>query len=249
MRKTTLFCLVSMTVLLASCYNSAMEDVLNIDTNTQTGNVESEISNSYCFFYEGQKYESSYQQIDSTTIVFSDSGVNEMWNTLKDKPNLATLIHDNGDIEYFDNDSIRRKAQVNPRPQTRIVYDQWYSVTQAYLEYWKELDFKGKSWNHTLNDQNGWSAAVSSFIGTGLNDRISSYKLITSYVTTNYPTRNQSIVVTFYEDTNYLGYSLTVALNWPRTEAIRASLRTVYMPSGKNWNDEISSLKFERIMR
>lgn len=120
-------------------------------------------------------------------------------------------------------------------------------LNQAYLQYWKDSDFKGTSWNHTLNSQNGWSTAVSSFIGTGLNDRISSYKLIANYSIVDFPTKYSSIIATFYENTNYLGYSFSANVSGVKTEDIKASLKNIFMPNGKNWNDVISSLRFERI--
>ncbi len=242
MNRITLFCLTSILVLLSSCHNSITEDTLTIDK-------DSNINKSFRFFYNGEKYESSYQQVDSTTIFFLDGIVNDIWNTLKEKKNLAIFVHSNGDIEYFDNDTILRQKLIEAKALTRINFDQGYSLNEAYLQYWKDSDFRDKSWSHTLNAQNGWSATVSSFTGTGLNDRISSYKLISNYSVVNYPTKYSSVIATFYEHTDYLGYSFSASVSSAKTEDIKASLKNIFMPNGKNWNDVISSLKFEVIQR
>ena len=247
MRKITFFYLTSILVLLSSCYNNIIEVSLSVESENHVKELNLETQQSYCFFYNGEKYESDYQINDSTTVIFFDNKVNDIWNTLKNKINLAVFIHDNRDIEYFDNDTILRKKLTKSKTQTRINFEQGYVLNQAYLQYWKDSDFKGTSWNHTLNSQNGWSTAVSSFIGTGLDDRISSYKLIANYSIVDFPTKYSSIIATFYENTNYLGYSFSANVSGVKTEDIKASLKNIFMPNGKNWNDVISSLRFERI--
>ena len=247
--KKLLLMLVSTMILLYSCTN---EDPLLDTHQTKAINEKrsTEDAKSYSFLYKGKTYTSIYEKVDSL-VVFKDSEVAMIWEKLKENSSLSTCIHEDGTIEYCDTEADAKERMAKYR-QTRavlagsIIYN-WYILQEVTLQYWTGYH-DDRRWDHTFNDNLGWSLSVDSYTGTGMNDRISSCDLKSSYriLQNNTPQiRFTGAKVTFYSDIDFRGFSLILLVNHTRPEIIENDLSYHWMPNGQNWNDVISSMKFE----
>lgn len=199
----------------------------------------------YTFLYHGNTYQSTYEMRDSL-MVFHKDEVNQIWQFFRKNPHLTLFQHENGNVEYFDNrNELEQKLPEFIKVATRG--DSWhrhYLVNEVSLTYWKGYHDK-QSWSHILN-KDCRSISVDSYIGTGMNDAISSCDLIASFSVIDSPgLRDEWVLLTFYEHISFLGHSVTMFVNNIKTKHIENDLSYLRMPDGRSWNDIISSMKCE----
>lgn len=87
-----LLVLMCITVGLASCEQDNISEPYSANEKME----------SISFKYNGQTYYSQYKKYGKN-IIYSNKKVPELLERLNDKPNLATLINEYGEIEYYDN--------------------------------------------------------------------------------------------------------------------------------------------------
>lgn len=89
-----------------SCEQNRMEEIAEV---AEVANVTNENSELIRFKYCGKSYNSVYQIVENNYI-YSNKEVQKIQEMLANKPNLATLIDANDNLEYFDNYEELQKA-------------------------------------------------------------------------------------------------------------------------------------------
>lgn len=246
------FLLVSaLLALLSSCSNNIIEDYEIVSDKNEASTYDDviETDSVYCFSYHGKTYKSNYTIIDSL-IYFKDNKVNEIWNLLKERKNIAVLQREDGSIEYFDTYMQLEQELYKFNVQTRANSNSIYELTYAELACFKKDNYKGSSLYYEIDENKGWSTGAYSLIGTGFNDELTSFKLNSTYKEhqnsypppTPFPTRFGA-KATFYGDIEYQGPSYTASVTF-QNPYIQKSFKSVFFPeTGQNWNDIISSFK------
>lgn len=233
--KQKIYFFICLALFLSGCNKEGDDHLLPCDTRN------------YTFFYHGNIYQSTYEMRDSL-MVFNNDEVNKIWQLLKKNPHLALFQREDGNVEYFDNRSeLEHKLPEYLKIATRgFPWDIHYLVNEVSLTYWKGYHDK-QSWSHVLNKNDCRSISVDSYIGTGMNDAISSCDLIASFSVYNDSPglRNDLVLLTFYEDISFRGRSVTMYVDHIKTKHIENDLSYLRMPDGRSWNDIISSMKCE----
>lgn len=232
---------------LSSCSKNVIEDykIINDKNEVSTYNDVIDTDSVYSFSYHGKTYKSNYTIIDSL-IYFKDKKVNEIWNLLKERKNIAVLQREDGSIEYFDIYMQLEQELYKFNVQTRANSNSVYELTYAELTCFKKDNFKGSSLYYQIDANKGWSTGAYSLIGTGFNDELTSFKLNSTYKEhqNSYPSPTRlGAQATFYGDIEYQGPSFTASVTFTNPY-IGKSFKSVFFPeTGRNWNDIVSSFK------
>lgn len=227
-----------------SCQSDDYENSLN-DSQTQ------EELQTFNFIYKGTHYSCYYVMVDSI-MQFENTEIGRLINNLQKLPELATYIHDNDLVEFFDNhqdlmneltaiQTKRAKTTFPPLPTVRY-------ISNAYLTVYDDTNLKDTNTSFTISayPKTGPivnpvypSLEVTSFKPYKLEDKISSMKWSCDVVNSTPPFRSVNIVVTFYEHPSFGGQSLTFnELNINYTYSERRSFKSF------NFNDKASSMRF-----
>jgi len=187
----------------------------------------------YSFIYKGKTYYSNYYlAAEENDMILQDEEVANIVNLLNLYPGVTTFIHENGDIEYFENEESMLASLTNIL-QTRA------SNINGTLQVYEHIDYQGK--NFAVSLSNTCREIAIRHVTTNcrpvpygptpnLHDKISSFIL------------KGNATVTFYQDVDYKNNSITFS------QPINVySLKDypLYPGSKKNWNDQISSLIFK----
>ncbi|MDR1370421.1 MAG: hypothetical protein LBJ72_09925 [Dysgonamonadaceae bacterium] len=237
--KKSLFLFVSVFIL-CSCEHNVLVDESIVNSS------EKMVLN---FTYKDEFYTSDYVMVNDTTAVFGDSKVGEFYNGLGENPELVTVVNVDGSFSIYDNIKAMEDA-VKYTPTLKADND--LTINRLYVTIYEDSKLKGKSANFELSGAMSYNVNnLNSFYNdrgtyyTNFNDKISSMKWSCDVVP--YPWGGSRLVmgmVTFYQDTDYEGKSLSfseVTIN-KRSSEIHY-FGSLPFPGGGNWGDRISSMK------
>ena len=223
------------------CFISCQNDEIN-----ELGREK--FDQSMTFMYMGNTYVSEYYQKDGSYF-FSNPEVQEVYNHIKQLPELCTYVNEKGISEYYDNYKEYEKLD---KPDTRAIGNR--VTTWAKLSIYEHANHGGWTWGYFL-DEKVHSIDIPNLDGyfggnMYMNNKTTSFKLETYYIefTGTPPTQNHGdyTEVIFFEGTNYSGPSVVWKGN-PYNQNI-----SILNIAGYNWpygspasmDNSISSLKF-----
>ena len=232
---------------------SCEENIIS-DTNPRIDVVTKSVDtiNSFSFIYNGEIYESEYVYNNDSTIVFLSDVVEFISKQLENNANLASFVHEDGMIEYFDNVDELQKG-INPLlPE---VYDLNFTskiTTSATLVVFQKDKCKGRTISSQLNSSiKNVKISTEILNENNMHDEISSIDLVCTYMInessyTVYVGHGNKCIATFYEHENYSGHSIWFAVdpNSPHCYIHYFKSYPLYPGSSKNWNDKVSSYTF-----
>lgn len=226
---------------LVSCTNTELDEFSQDELNAQVENGE------VSFLYQGINYSCAYQRVNGE-VLFDDKNVSTIVEVLKCKPNLVTFLHSDGTFEYFDNqEEFQESRSLDNTLLTKS------SLVKRFLGgtliLYEKDNYKGDKWSMSVQ-VDGTKQIYIANVGKAWNDRISSFKLSCEYgfyTTDNpYPVPTGGCEVFFFEHENYGGASL-VASTISSISIAKIKETPLFPGSKDNWNDRISSIKFNII--
>lgn len=239
MKKLSMLLVAGVCALLSSCSN---EDI--VESPVKVGDKEVAEVNTLDFIYKGKLYSSEFQyaDADSSDIIVLDKEAARVWKSLGDNANLAGFMHDDGVIEYFDNE-LERSQNMKNMALTRAWGATEPALSEATVTCYENTDFKKGEIKYTIKGREKYEVSDLSAT-TALNDKISSIRLNSSYVMVDLtPNIINSAMAVFYQHPNYEGVSLSMKVSYDSQYTEHHKLKKVSTPVGGNWNDKISSLR------
>lgn len=225
---------------LYSCNNDILPENENMDANVSTESFILKVD--YC--------RKSYDVpclllVEKDSIIFLDDDFKELFfNEISKIPNLVCNIKANGRIEYINANEVDSIDKSNYK-QTRVAPSSSDIRTKTFLHFWVDTKYRGAAvraeltspWQHwevanlgTI----GWDNEISSFIITNKSDKIPNNVLFLGYESSNY--KGECLR---YEVSKKSGPTIV------RGDFVEIpSLKELPMSDGRNWNDELSSIKF-----
>lgn len=226
-----------------SCEN---EDEVGIPDNTP--NLKS-----ISFIYEGVTYSSTYEFDKDSLMVFDNNEVEVLYARLDSMPELATYVHSNGMVEYFDNSELAQakmggnSIDMNT-PKLRV-------SASGSISLFEHENMGGKSVGYSFV-----YSAVAPYFGVSVPFLEKYYPIpaAVTYVNFNDMTSSFSVNlsgayrqcnVTLYEHKNYGGKSLSFTFYYPNSPFKINNLGDYKIKNGslfshsKSWHDQASSLK------
>lgn len=180
-------------VLLASCEQSDKEDV--VDKSNQVLN----------FKYDSKNYSSNYQVVNGK-VVCDNEQVQQVYAKLANNSNLATLVHDDGSLEYFDSYEELIEYLDKVTPVTKQADTRAGGNARSTIGLYADINYRGENRVFTFNTPGQQTGAAYADLSTiGLLNKISSVKVGTDYFT---PLSFNSRI-TLYDQRNFKGYSIT----------------------------------------
>jgi len=233
------------TLFISSCNN-------DLDDNS-TENVE---SNTLTFTYNGINYSSICKTIQDSIIIYDDN-VKRLFLELRELPNLATYIHPDGTIEYFDNpEKVEQYIKITNGsfPLTKSIYYQ--VITDVRLTIYKDNKHSGESLNFNLVNGRIPKQAYADLTTIGWDKMISSIVLHCDYVNKDLNDPNPTLpsirypgkcIATFFSEKDFEGYSLWFAVDAAYTDSHIDYFKSyrLFPGSSKNWNDATRSFIFK----
>ncbi|MDR1707408.1 MAG: hypothetical protein LBR46_05330 [Prevotella sp.] len=230
-------------LLIVSCNESDSNEI----------DLKSKESKEMVFIYNDIVYKSLYILSPDSLMVFQDKSVGDMFFYLQEKPELAMVVEENGEIVYYDNCDIVNSI---------------YNLKEYKIEEGKNLKVSFPSITFTVYEHDNYGGknithqSSNNFInftyppGTGgknLNDQITSFKTSASGRFTG----PGLITVILWEDDNFNGKSITFVQNlnaspqYPNAagQLNVTNLDNYIRTSGgllhkkRTWNDCVSSFK------
>lgn len=215
------------------------------DTSSDNENIARTVN----FIYKGKSYASGCKEVGSE-LVFTNEEVGKLYLELKALPELIEFVHENGDIEYFDNDThldASMKVDIDQTKDTKSAY-----LIQGHIVLRE----------HTLADVNKGTEYRYSFQSTasvGWFDvlKIQDFRYMPRSTTSSVANFNDKLTgiyaqksakgtlrVRIYQHINYKGKSRIFDTNGA---VISVNNLKSYNMSGtlfwkENWNDEVSSI-------
>lgn len=225
-------------LVLFSCENT---DEISNSTDLEFGNETSQ------FLYEGSVYSSKYKIIEDK-VLYQNKEVTEVVNKLNELPQLASYIHHDGKIEYFDTLEELEYKIFNKQPQTRGFESK--GAKSCTLTMYEDTKRKGKKFSYKI-DNSTQSISIWHLYVCEMNDNMSSLDLACeTYITPDsqypIPGHGNTCLVTLFQHENYTGSSISFSVTPYAPELIINSLKDYPLRPGSstNWNDRISSLQF-----
>lgn len=237
------FLLSSLFVSFSSCEQNCIDE--NINKNLETTS----------FIYHGVSYSYNSQNINRNTYC-SKPQSNRLHLTILSNPNLATLINENGNIEYFDSyeeliAQIKNRGQSAQNTPQNSIY-QTRTPTYAIkitVNLYINVNYKGggKILTHYPGDLVA-PYVINDLSTVGLLNKISSLKI-------NSETSGQfdlaPAYITLWDQKNFNGRSVTwkTRSNWVEAEPdVIVKVPNLYNVKrgldGQHWNDAAQSIKF-----
>ncbi|MBD8347002.1 hypothetical protein [Dysgonomonas sp. HGC4] len=220
---TLLFSLIGLCLFFVACEKEGVDDLKAHDA---TENLNLPLLN---FTYKGIPYSSVYTISSDSSIILKDEIVNNLYQSLQSIPTLATYIHQNDHIEYFDNfTDLQAHFKPIENPNSLRAGD-----TSSYLTLYADKDFRGNTYSVTGSVKVDW-------VGKDFNDKATTFKMGTSS-SFGYSTYH----VTFFKDAGFRSSSLSFWVQkggYARAESF-SNYHTGILGLGGSWNDEISSFE------
>ncbi len=227
---TLFILLICIIINFSSCEQNSIEE------NTK---ATEQMPESINFKYQGKSYTSSYQVIDKD-IVYSNKEVKELLEKFTSNPNLATLIDENGNVEYFDNYKELYTHLSIPATFSNIV-TKATSPAIASCSIYVNTKYKGSSKKFTTTGK-GNGAYYTNLSTIGFANNISSIKLNANppYI------GSYNVHVTLWDQTNYTGHSITWRITYQQQNQNIPDLSKylIQIPMIATWSDSAQSLQF-----
>lgn len=234
---------------MVSCQNDVSNDIISPENNIE--------KTTYSFMYKGELYTSDVIYLNDSTSTFENESVLQMFETFKNNPSMISYIHEDGTIEYFDNEEDFILKQTD-KIELRMSRDQsLFKVvpTQIKVKIYQNSGYGGRdrSYYHVVATDKYNTILIPRLADNNMGDRTSSIKMDCEPRNNPGVTTGSSHLVSysveFYQSPNYGGYKLVFGLGsrgggltfidkWHVSE-----LKSFYRPDGKNWNDSFSSMK------
>lgn len=172
----------------------------------------------------------------------------EINDTLKEKfanlPELAMLIDENGNIEYFDNfeELLKKESENDMYSPTDIATRASRAVTTATVDFYKDAKYKGGKLNYSISSTGTRYVHQSDLASAGFSQNISSVRV--SIQNPGNPEKTARCAV--WDGVNFKGNSVVFNVPVRNGDWLTPDLRT--MPrgvSGANWGDAIRSCKLD----
>jgi len=212
------------------------------------------------FIYNEETYSSTYHYDSDSILVFDSNEFAELYESLNQLPDLATLVIDDELIEYFDNSDIlqetlkeREKKAYKPesnelRSSTTVRYTMKLYDQTNYSGRMVKLDIGMRAF-HGLSSQPDLNYYIlPPGIGPSVPASINfDNKLVSVTITPDTPTSYNGLTAIFYDNPAYKGKSRTYAnfnsLSEPNFGKYKHTNATLWNRS-KHWGQVISSIKF-----
>lgn len=196
------------------------------------------------FRYQGVEYIADYELKDST-MLFTDSTINNLLTKLNQNPNTSTLTYPNGVVEYFDSnqdleDFLKRGNAINRSEMLNTLY--FSAITSITLKVYEHAKFEGEvitynGYTEVSNMKNAYNAGIPN-VPKNFNDIISSFQLnATRQQVIKTEGKRLSAVLIFYQDANFKGSSKAFILDMQHSQITLENFKSI------NFNDKISSFK------
>lgn len=230
MKKNILYLLISIFGLV-SC---SSDDLIN-STNT---NDDTLLTKKISFNYSGKYYSSTYQQVNDSFIILSDTKINDLYQRLNQLPNLATYVDKNGHITYYDSfDSYLKETNINHAflngNSKAMLGNQKYKIT-FYSNAYNYLIFNLSAGSYKIHDLNEYQ----------FNDNI----LLIKVKTLEKPITNTISQITLFRDNNFGGRSITFEFNkatsYQEIDLSEHLFDKSFLSTGKKWSRHVSSIIF-----
>lgn len=201
------------------------------------------------FFYNGKEYVSEFNTVGEE-VIFQDETVTNLVESLSQNKSLASYVHPNGTLEYFDSfDNLKDCISSEKSVETKAGLGTRFTES-GVLTIFEDSKCKGESVKHTINSSTTHIEVAN--VGDHWNDRISSIDMVCNYgisSDTQYPrpsNHGDRCIVTFYEHEDFKGYSTSFEVDpyYPHSYIHYFKSIPLYPGSSKNWNDRATSLRF-----
>lgn len=194
------------------------------------------------FMYKGQAY--TYDLDTITHKITGDEQAIQVLDALNANESVATLVLDDGSIEYFDSYEALSNSFKNDDYSNSISRKGSPSSYYAKLSIYKDTEYKGFIFERILTATSTVPDIVD-LRNTGYDKVISSMVLQCYNVYNEYP---ELFMVTFYDGYSLTGYSISYLVYWSQPINAARRFTQIYKPNGASWNDEIKSFNF-RVIR
>ncbi|MDU1904611.1 MAG: hypothetical protein E6772_07500 [Dysgonomonas sp.] len=161
---------------------------------------------SITFTYKGSTYTSTYEKGEEK-LILDDNTAKSVYNELMSNPNLATLVNENGTLEFYDthedlneahgwtDEEYLEDSEMPEDTQTRA-----FKAGQCTIWFYDNGNYTGTpllaaDFYNSFNKAN--------MVSIGWNDRVSSIRMI------NYGTKNYA-KITLFEHINFAGRALCI---------------------------------------
>lgn len=219
MKKISLL-LVSLCLIFTSCEKDSVDSL--------KGNESKEDLNLSVlkFTYKDISYSSFFTQ--DSLITLKDQTANEIYQNLQNIPTLATYIHEDGSIHFFDTFA-DLQAHFKPIEKFNTLRA---ADASAFLTLFADSNWRGNTYSITGSVKVDW-------VGKDFNDKATTFSMGTSS-SFGYSTYN----VTFFKDAGFKGASLSFSVQkgYTRGESF-SNFHTGFLGLGGSWNDEVSSFE------
>lgn len=230
---------------LSSCDNSIIEEPINLPTDPNP------TLNAINFVYQGKSYTSIYQK-ENGTFFYEDKDVEQLVQKLSALPELATYIHKDGTIEYFDSFSELESSLA--KDKVSFLAEEVQSraggayVPTCELSIYEHKKYKGKNVKFVVygNDQYHYYQ-MANLAQCGMANMITAMKLHCNFI--QYPPGpTPTGHVTFWDQVSFKGHSITWTVDINRHDTNISNFTdygryTIPEAPGNNWNDAANSFK------
>ncbi len=197
-----------------------------------------------------QETEQKFDVVSPKIANFKYHGVTyagEINEDLKEKfanlPELAMLIDENGNVEYFDNfeELLKSENEDETYLPVDIMTRASQVVTTATAVFYKDANYKGGKLSYSISATGTRYVNTSDFASAGFSQNISSVRV--SIQNPGNPEKTARCAV--WDGVNFTGNSVVFNVPGRNNEWLTPDLRTIPRGvSGANWGDAIRSCKF-----
>lgn len=156
------------------------------------------------FKYNEKVYTSKYQVLNNR-IICADKTVQDLLNKLEKNPQLATLVHTDNSIEYFDSYE-KLTEYLDQYSFTPNITTKAAGSASCTIKLYADANYKGTNRSYQFSVPSTQTGASYSDLSTiGLLNAISSLKINTNY----YSAMPYDARVSLWDQRNFTGYSIT----------------------------------------
>lgn len=242
--------LVALVGLMLSCTNDSGSMELQSQEKLEQNNYEEFTLKA---IYAGEKYiVPCLLDVKNDSIIYLDKAFSYLMNNiLAENSRLVTRVHKDGYIEYVDFSQIADSSFACQSNDNNVITRggaEPINIT-TYLHFWDDSNYKDRNYRIYLDPKGNrtWECpSLKDF--HNFNDKISALKIVNN----TFDGRSDVHFLGF-QDNNYRGNVLEYVVGRPCLVSIPLvsespleipKLKRIPMAGGKNWNDQISSIKF-----
>lgn len=245
--KKRLFCVCVLMGALVACQNDLEEFAQPESLMTKSAEVNSlDLTDSVEYYtlnviYKNRKFTTECKLINDSTIIYLNEEFENFYEeNIKLNPNLVTVINPDGSVEYFDNvDDSNEALQLQKIESSEIMPLAEDAGYLGLARLWDDVNFKDRIRPYNASMTTG---VIVNNLDTDeeehFNDKTSAIQV---YYTGTNP--DYCAVLNAYENKNQSGRKLVCIATLNKAH-IHSNLKLIPCGDG-NWNDRISSLRFE----